>query len=116
MWKKKYQYGQGLWYNFSSSRIFYKTCLTTKPINDKDKSTVFDILEKTGSYSKTYKKLLNSAGMKDALNNLPKTIAKPRSPPLPLPLVENEEFEIEESDELQGEGLKNNITFNIIDI
>ena len=43
--------------------------------------TVFNILEKTGFYSKTQKKGLPSARMKDILYILPKTIAKIQNPP-----------------------------------
>ena len=46
--------------------------------------------------------------MKDALYNLPKEIAKIPNPPLPA--IENE------SDNLQGEGVKIIIPSNIIDI
>ena len=46
--------------------------------------------------------------MQDALHNLPKETAKFRNPPLPA--IENE------SDDLQGEGVKIIIPSNIIDI
>ena len=55
-----------------------------------------------------HKKGLNSAGMKDALYNLPREIAKIRN--APLPTIENE------SDNLQREGVKIIIPSNIIDI
>ena len=87
---------------------FTNTKLTTKNMDDDDKSTVYDILKNTGFYSMRHKKGLNSTRMKDALYNLPREIDKIRNPPLP---------EIEkESDNLQGEGVKIIIPSNIIDI
>ena len=77
-------------------------------MDDEDNLTVHDILKNTGFYSMRHTKGLNSARMRDALNNLPKEIAKSRNPPLPA--IENE------SDNLQGEGVKNIIPSNIIDI
>ena len=44
--------------------------------------------------------------MKGALYELPKTIAKTRNNPLPLPRVENEKFEKEDIDDLQGDEMK----------
>ena len=92
-----------------------KTSLTTKPVNDRDKSTVFDIIEKTDFYFKTQNKGLNSARMEDGLWELPKTKAK--TPNLSLPLLpnENEEFEEEDSNDLQGERVKIIIPTNIFD-
>ena len=52
------------------------TKLTTKTMNDKDKSTVYYILRNTSFYSMRHNKGLNSARMKDASNNLPKPVAK----------------------------------------
>ena len=46
---------------------FTDTKLTTKNMDDDDKSTVYDILKNTGFYSMRHKKGLNSARMKDAL-------------------------------------------------
>ena len=58
---------------------------------------------------------LNSAKMKDALDSLPKTIAKIQN--LSLPAIEIEEDSYEEaSDDLQGEGVRILIPSNIIDI
>ena len=107
-------------------------------MNKEDKSTAFDIFEKTGFYSTTHNKGLNSGGMKDALYELPKTIAKISNPLLSLPPAENEESKKnlinyrvdpllslppteneeseEESDQLQGERMKIFIPSNIIDI
>ena len=87
---------------------FTNTKLTTKNMDDDDKSTVYDILKNTGFYFMRHKKGLNSARMKDALYNLPREIDKIRKPPLPA--IENE------SDILQGEGVKIIIPSNIIDI
>ena len=77
---------------------FTNTNQTTKYMNDEDKLTVYDILTNTGFYSMKHKKGLKSVRMQDALKNLPKEIAKIRNPPLPA--IENE------SDNLQGEGVK----------
>ena len=77
-------------------------------MDDEDKSTVYDILKNTGFYFMRHTKGLNSVRMKDALNNLPRDIAKIRNPPLPA--IENE------SDNLQGEGVKIIIPSNIIGI
>ena len=74
-----------------------ETNITIRPMNNEDKSTVFNILEKTGFYSKTSNKGLNSARLKDAFYELPKTVAKKRNPLLALPLAEVEESE-EKSD------------------
>ena len=62
---------------------FTNTKLTTKNIDNENKLTVYDILKNTGFYSMRHTKRLNSARMKDALNILPKEIAKIRNPPLP---------------------------------
>ena len=50
------------------------------------------------------------------MNDLPKAIKKTRSPLLSLPAVETERLEDEHSDDLQGEGMKNFIPSNIVDI
>ena len=59
---------------------FTNTKLTTKNMDNEDKLTVYDILENPGFYSMKHTKGLNSARMKDALNNLPREIAKIRNP------------------------------------
>ena len=87
---------------------FTNTKLTTKNMNDEDKSIINDILKNTGFYSMRRKKGKQSARTIDARNNLPRGIAKIRNPPLPA--IENE------SDNLQGEGVKIIIPSNIIDI
>ena len=51
---------------------FTERNLTTKTLNIEDNSTVFDILEKTGYYSKTHNTGLNLARMKNALYEIPK--------------------------------------------
>ena len=92
----------------NSQTYFTNTKLTTKIMDDEDKLTVYDILKNTGFYSMKHTKGLNLAGMRDALYNLPKEIAKTRN--ALLPAIENE------SDDLQGEGVKIIIPSNIIDI
>ena len=87
---------------------FTNTKLTTKNMDDDDKSTIYDILKNTGFSSMRHRKGLNSARMKDALYNLPKEIPKIRNPPLPA--IENE------SDSLEGHGINIIIPSNIIDI
>ena len=87
---------------------FTNTKLTTKNMNDEDKSIIYDILKNIGFYSMRRKKGKQSARTIDARNNLPKEIDKIRNPPLPA--IENE------SDNLQGEGVKIIIPSNIIDI
>ena len=88
---------------------FTNTKLTTKNMDNEDKLTKFNILEKIGFYSMRHTKGLNSARMKDALNNLPREVAKIRNPPLPA--TDNE------SDNLEGEGVQKIIKpSNVIDI
>ena len=87
---------------------FTNTKLTTKNINDEDKSIIYDILKITGFDSGRHTKGKKSDRMKDALKNLPREIAKIQNPPLPA--IESE------SDNLQGEGVKIVIPSNIIDI
>ena len=87
---------------------FTNTKLTTKNMDEEDKSTVYDILKSTGFYSIKHTKDLKSTRMRDALFNLPKEIAKIRNPPPPA--IENE------SDDLQREGVKIILPSNIIDI
>ena len=77
-------------------------------MDDEDKLTVYDILKNTGFYSMRHTKGWKSARMKDALNNLPKEIAKIETSPLPL--FENG------SDNLEGEGFEIIIPSNIVDI
>ena len=84
------------------------TNLTTKNMDDEDKSIVYDILKNIGFYSMKQTKGLKSARMRDALYNLPKEIAKIQNPPLPA--IENE------SDNLEVQGVKIIIPSNIIDI
>ena len=87
---------------------FTKPNQTTKNMDDEDKLTIWDKLKNTGFYSTRHKKGFNSARMKDALNNLPKEIAKIRNPLLPA-------IEIE-SNNLEGEGVKIIIPSKIINI
>ena len=87
---------------------FTNTTLTTKNMNNEDKSTVYDILKILGFYSTMHTKGLNSARMQDALYDLPREIAKIRNPPITP--IENE------SDNLEGEGVKIIIPSNLNDI
>ena len=75
-----------------------------------EKETVFEILQNVGFYDNIPKVGLKAARMKDALYDLPKAIAKIRNPPLPR--IEN----VENSSDLEGQGLKIIIPSNIIDI
>ena len=72
-------------------------------MNKEDKSTVFDIFEESGFHSITHNRGLNSARKKDALYQLPKSIAKIRNYLLSLPQIVNEESD-EDSGGLQGQG------------
>ena len=94
--------------NPNIQNYFTKTYLTTKRMNNKDKSTVYDILKNTGFYSTHHLKGMNSARMQDALYNLPREIARIRNPPITA--IESE------SDNLEGEGVKIIIPSNINDI
>ena len=87
---------------------FTNTKLTTKNMDNEDKSTVYDILKNLGFYTMMHTKGLNSARMQDALYNLPRETAKIRNPSITA--IEND------SDNLQGEGVKIIIPSNIIDI
>ena len=87
---------------------FTNTNQTTKNMDDEDKLTKYDILKNIGFYSMKNKKGLKSARIKDALINLPREIDKIRNPTLPT--IENE------SNNLEGEGVKIIIPSNIIDI
>ena len=74
-------------------------------MDDEDKSTVYDILKIIEFYTKTHREGLNSARLKDALYNQPKTIDKLRNPPLPA--IGNVEDSYEEvSEELEAEGFE----------
>ena len=87
---------------------FTNTKLTTNFLDNFEKETVFEILKDVGFYDNIPRIGSKAARMKDALYNLPNEIDKIRNPPLPP-------IEIE-SDKLQGEGVKNFIPSNIIDI
>ena len=90
--------------NPNIQNYFTKTYLTTKRMNNEDKSTVYDILKNTGFYSTHHVKGMNSARMQDALYNLPNEIRRIRNPPITT--IEN----------LEGEGVKIIIPSNKIDI
>ena len=86
---------------------FTNTRQTTKNMDNEDKLTVYHILKNIGFCSMRHTKSLNSVRMKDALYNLPNESDKIQNPPLTA--IENE------SDNLQGEGVKIIIPSNIID-
>ena len=88
---------------------FTNTKLTTKFLDNFEKEIVFEILQNVGFYDNIPKIGFKAARMKDALNDLPKAIAKIRNPPLPS--IEN----VSDSD-LEGQGVKIIIPSNIIDI
>ena len=87
---------------------FTNTKLTTQFLDNFEKETAFETLKDVGFYDNIPKKGFKAARMKDALYNLPTEIDKVRNPPVPA--IENE------SDNLQGEGVKIIIPSNIIDI
>ena len=66
---------------------FTDTKLTTKNMDDEDKSTVYNTVKNTGFYSMRHIESLNTARKRDALYNLPKGIAEFRNPALPA--IEN---------------------------
>ena len=90
---------------------FTNTKLTSKFLDNVEKETVFGLLENVGFCDKILEKGLKSARLKDALYNLPKTIAKIRNHTLPE--LENIE---DVADDLQAEGVKIIIPSNINDI
>ena len=57
-------------------KSFTDTKLTTKSLNNKEKGTIFDILNHVGLYDMKHTKDLGSASTKDALYNLPKTMTE----------------------------------------
>ena len=73
--------------------LFTKRNLTNEPMNNADKSTVFDIFEETGFFSITHHKRIHSARMKDALYELSKTIATTRNLPISKPPAGTEKSE-----------------------
>ena len=91
----------------SIQKYFTKTRYTTKSLNNNDKEIVYNILKDVGFYNMRHNKGMKSARMQDAIKDLPKAIHKIRNPPLP---------EIENVEDLAGEGVKIIIPSNIIDI
>ena len=79
-------------------------------MDNEDKLTVFFILKNVGCFSVTHHKGLKAARMRGVLYNLPKAMAEIRNPLLAT--IEN----IEDSYDLQAEGLNFIIPSNIIDI
>ena len=75
-----------------------------------EKETLFEILQNVAFYDNIPKIGFKAARMQDALYDLPKAIDKIRNPPLPT--IEN----VEDSSDLEGEGLRIIIPSNIIDI
>ena len=66
----------------SIEAYFKNNKLTTKPMDDEDKLTVFNIRKNVGFYSMIHNEGLKSARLQDALYNLPKAIARIRNPTL----------------------------------
>ena len=99
-------------YDISSDIQAYFTNkkLTTKILDNFEKETVFDILQNVGFYDNIPKIGFKSARMKDALYDLPNEIDKIRNSLLPS--IEN----VEDSRDLEGQGVKIIIPSNIIDI
>ena len=95
---------------FDIQAYFTKTKLTTKFLDNIEKETVFDMLENVGIYDNIPKIGLKSLKMIDNLNILPKAIANIRKPSFPV--IGN----VEDSSDLQGDGVKIFIPSNIIDI
>ena len=89
---------------------FTNTNLFTKLLDNFEKETVFEILHNIGFYDKIPKIGFKGARMQDALYDLPKAKNKIRNPPLPK--IEK----VEDSCDLEGEGLRIIIPSNIIDI
>ena len=87
---------------------FTNTKLNTKFLDDFEK--VFDILQNVGFFDNIPKIGFKAARMKDALYDLPKAIDEIRNPPLPP--IEN----VEDSSDLDGQGVKIIKPSNIIDI
>ena len=89
---------------------FTNTKLTTQFLDDVEKEIVYDILQNVGVYDNIPRVGLKAARMQDALKNLPKEIKRIREPALPE--IEN----VEDSSDLEGQGVKIIIPSNIIDI
>ena len=79
-------------------------------MDNEDNLTVFNILNNVGFYSIKNYTGLKSNRMRDALYDLPKAIATIRNPLLPAI------GKVEDSNGLEGEGIKIIIPSNIIDI
>ena len=89
---------------------FTNTKLTTKFLDNFEKETVFDILQNVDFYDNIPKIRFKAARMKDALYDLPKAIDKIRN--LSLSTIEI----VEDSNDLEGQGVKIIILSNIMDI
>ena len=87
---------------------FTNAKLTTNYMDDKDNSTIYDLLKIIGFYSTRHTKGLNSTRKEDALYNLQKAKSRIRNPPLPA--IENV------SDNSQEDGVKIIIPSSVIDI
>ena len=89
---------------------FTNTKLTTKFLDKFENETVFDKLQNVGFCDNIPKIGFKAARIKDASYDLSKAIDKIRNPPLPT--IEN----VEDSSDLEGQGVKIIIPSNIIDI
>ena len=89
---------------------FTNTKHTTQFLDDIEKETVYDILQDVGFHDNLPHVGLKAARTKDALYILPNKIKRIRNPALPE--IEN----IEDYNDLEGQGVKIIIPSNIIDI
>ena len=72
-----------------------------------EKETAFDILNKVGFFNMKHTKRLSSARMKDALYNLPKTKTKIINSPLTAIEDIGDSYEETSDNDLEGQGIDN---------
>ena len=100
--------------NHNIEAYFTNTKSMTRNMDNEDKLSIFNILENVGFHDNLNKNSLKSVGMKDALYNLPKAIARVRI--LLLPAIEEIDDSYKDlSDKVEGEGVKIIIPANIIE-
>ena len=106
---KEYDYTTGI------QNFFIKTKHTFNNLKENEETTVYQILKYVSFFNMKHTIGIKSARMQDAIKYLPKATERFLNPPLPL--IENIEDSYEdESDKLQGEGVKFIIPSSIIDI